>query len=184
MIGKKPALGIKLAPANLQDGLKGFRSERRDTLAVWSLQRAKAAARCVFRQHKFGACKLFERPQLNARDAAAGTNCNVGVTGFRNFDFDAAFDHRKIDKFGEPLPPGKTYSPNELDRFTSARLKQSLRDLEKALIYRNGAPSWLLHLGPTGPRPGAVHFKRISNCRPIFQPQHDVIELLIASVRL
>ena len=182
MIGKKPALGVKLAAANLQDGLKGFRPERRDTLAVWSLQRAKAAAGRVFRQHKSGACKLFERPQLNARDAAAGTNCNVGVTGFCDFDFDAAFDHRKIDEFGEPFPPGNAYSPNELDRFTSARLKQSLRDLEKTLIYRNGAPSWLLHLGPTGPGPGAVHFKRSSNFRPIFQPQHNVVEFLIGSV--
>src|ERR1700730_14425768 len=112
MIGKKPALGVKLAAANLQDGLKGFRPERRNALAVWPLQRAKAAASRVLGQHKSCPGKLLEWPQLNARDAAAGTDCNTGITGFRDFDFDAAFDHRKVDELGKPFPPGKTNSPN------------------------------------------------------------------------
>src|SRR5258708_38276632 len=103
MIGKKPALGVKLAPANLQDGFKGFLPERRDALAVWPLQRAKAAARGVLCQHKSCTGKLFERPQFHARNAAARTHGNISITGFRNFNFDAAFDHRKIDELSEPF---------------------------------------------------------------------------------
>src|SRR5260370_6343594 len=115
MIGKKPALRVESAAANLQDGLKGFLPERRDALAVWPIQRAKAAARGVLRQHKSSTGKLFERPQFHARNAATGTHSNIGVTGFRDFNFDAAFDHRKIDELSEAFPSGKTNSPNELD---------------------------------------------------------------------
>src|SRR3979411_2866632 len=115
MIGKEPALGVKLPAANFQDGLKGFLPEWRDTLAVWPLQRAKAAARGVLRQHKSSTGKLFERPQFHARNAATGTHSNIGVTGFRNFNFDAALDHRKIAELSEEFPSGKTNSPNELD---------------------------------------------------------------------
>src|ERR1700687_1355332 len=100
MIGKKPALRVAWAAANLQDGLKGFLPERRDAVAVWPLQRAKAAARGVLCQHKSRTGKLFKRPQFHARNAATGAHGNIGVTGLRNFDFDAAFDHRKIDELG------------------------------------------------------------------------------------
>ena len=84
---------------------------------------------------------------------------------------------------GEPFPPGKANSPHKLDRFTAARLEQPLCDFEETLIHRDRAPSWLLYLGPTRPGPGAVRFKRIPNCGSIFQPQHDIVEFLIGSVR-